>query len=123
MDIRNSLSSFWQIIRVFCDESRVTFDNSLQDFQDSSLISSTIVSPELLKTELQVSVNTLQQTAADSLLRPSQAIHILTKVDDLMAGISTNFIAIGKALAPSRRIMSYFGWYLPLRYMGDARNL
>ena len=106
MDVRNTLSAVWQLITAFCQESATTFLQSLDDFQDSSLISSILMSPDLLQTTTKAVIDTLRQTATDRFLRSAEAVRLITLAADYMTGVSTNFFLPAETLPSNETLVS-----------------
>lgn len=92
MDVRTSLSAMWQLLSALCQSSiRILIDN-LDGFKNSPLISSILLSEKLLKTKVQTALKTLEETAADSFMRPLIVASRLTEVNGLMSGLAMNYV-------------------------------
>ncbi|CAF3953325.1 unnamed protein product, partial [Rotaria sp. Silwood1] len=94
IDVRKSLSAMWQMIGVLCQTATNTTLNVLEQFANSSLIHSMILSETLLKTKTEATVNLLHRISSATLIRPLTLVHRIAQANELVTALSTNYIAV-----------------------------
>ena len=96
MDVRTSLSFMWQLIATLCHQTKATLAMSVEDFELSPLVSSTLFSRRLLESKVQEAIDNLRLLASDRLLRPLKTVHQITLINDYLTGVSTNHVVRAK---------------------------
>ncbi|CAF3872057.1 unnamed protein product, partial [Rotaria sp. Silwood1] len=84
----------WQMIGVLCQTATNTTLNVLEQFANSSLIHSMILSETLLKTKTEATVNLLHRISSATLIRPLTLVHRIAQANELVTALSTNYIAV-----------------------------
>ncbi|UJR11699.1 hypothetical protein I4U23_015880 [Adineta vaga] len=92
MDVRTSMSAMWQLISALCQYANTTFSDTIDTFSNTSFISPMLISENLLRTQMQASIDLTRQTASDNIRRSFTAVHEITQASGLLTGVSTNFI-------------------------------
>ncbi|CAF4711947.1 unnamed protein product, partial [Rotaria sp. Silwood1] len=92
MDVRTQLSTIWQLISALCQSATNTITHVLNEFVESSLISLTILSENLLKAKTQAALDLVRQKASSALIRPLTLINRIAQTNLFMTALSTNYI-------------------------------
>ena len=106
MDVRTSLSAMWQLIASLCQSATDAIEDSLNQFANSTIITSLVLPEELLKAKTRASLELMLQTGSSAWLRPLTALHRITQANGLMSGLLTNYVALQPGiLTDETRIM------------------
>ncbi|CAF0789444.1 unnamed protein product [Adineta steineri] len=92
IDVRTSLSAMWQLIRSFCQSSTITIMDVLDQFDNTPLINSIVLTEEVLKVRVQATLSLLLQMAASNFIQSTTVVHNMTQVNQFATGLSTNYI-------------------------------
>ncbi|CAF4208012.1 unnamed protein product [Adineta steineri] len=84
IDVRTSLSAMWQLIRAFCQSSINIITDAFNQFDNSTLTNTMLLTEELLEAKVQAALSLLRQTAPST----------LTQANQLVTRLLTNYIAV-----------------------------
>ena len=93
MDIRTSLSAMWQLISALCQSGRHSLIDAIDQFNNSTLINSMLLSEELLQTQSKATLDSARRTASSVLTRPFIAIRRITQANEFMTGLLLDTVA------------------------------
>lgn len=94
IDVRRSMSAIWQTINTLCQTSINITLNSLNQFSNTPIISSVVLSEQLLKSKIQAALDSLRQISSATVIRPLTLIHGIAQANELVSALSTNYIAV-----------------------------
>ncbi|CAF1670280.1 unnamed protein product [Adineta ricciae] len=94
IDVRTSLSSMWQLIRIFCQNTKTTVLNALNQFNNSYLITSMLLSEEFLEAKVVATLNLLLRTISSNFIQSRTIIQRITQANELITGLLTNYIVV-----------------------------
>ena len=89
--VRTIMSSFWQLIRSFCDLAQKTWIDSYTNLNSTLLISLTARSEFFIKTEVEKSLNFSLATAVSNFKRNLRIVHETTLANEWVSGLATNY--------------------------------
>ncbi|CAF3727584.1 unnamed protein product [Adineta steineri] len=107
IDVRTSLSAMWQLIRTFCQSSINMTTDALNQFNNSPLINTMLLTEELLEAKVQAALYLLRQTASATLIQPMTIVHKVTQANQLVTGLLTNYVAVTKSFGLAQRFIPY----------------
>ncbi|CAF4003971.1 unnamed protein product, partial [Adineta steineri] len=94
IDVRTSLSAMWQLIRTFCQNSINIITDALNQFNNSPLVNTMLLTEELLEAKVQATLYLSRQTALSTLTQPMTIVHKITQANQLVTGLLTNYVAV-----------------------------
>ncbi|CAF0838480.1 unnamed protein product [Adineta steineri] len=94
IDVRTSLSAMCQLIRTFCQSSINITTYALNQFDNSLLINTMLLTEELLEANVQAALSLSRQTASSTLTQPMTIVHKVIQANQLVTGLLTNYIAV-----------------------------
>jgi hypothetical protein len=93
IDVRTSLSAMWQLIRTFCQSANSTIVDTLNQFENSPLINSMLLTEELFEAKVHATLHSLSQMASSNFIQSRTVVHKITQANQLVTGLLTNYIA------------------------------
>lgn len=97
IDIRKSLSAIWQLMRILCHTGKISTIDAIDQFINSPLISSVVLSEQLLEAKIEATVDQTIQAASSALIRPLIALQRITQANEFLTALSVNYIAVTSA--------------------------
>ena len=91
VDIRTTLSAFWQVVRSFCTLSKNTWTDVQTDFNGTLLLSPAAQPPSLIETQVQTSLKFSLATALNDLQRNLLVTQETARVNGLVSALATNY--------------------------------
>ena len=91
VDIRTTLSAFWQLIRSFCTLSKNTWTDVQTDFDGTLLLSPAAQPPSLIEAKIQSSLQFSLSTALNDLQRDLLVAGGTARVNELVSALATNY--------------------------------
>ncbi|CAF2983201.1 unnamed protein product [Rotaria sp. Silwood2] len=91
IDIRTTLSAFWQLVRSFCDLAKNTLIDAYTNFNATILLSTTVQSKFLIETKVETSLNFSLSSALNNLKRNLLITHETILGNGFMSGLATNY--------------------------------
>ncbi|CAF1383603.1 unnamed protein product [Adineta steineri] len=123
IDVRTSLSAMWQLIRTFCQSSINITTDALNQFDNSLLINTMLLTEELLEAKVQAALSLLHQTASSTLTQPMTIVHKVTQANQLVTGLLTNYVAVTDNFGLAQHIPTYDIGYMNVSlYAGTFGN-
>lgn len=115
MDIRASLSQMWQLISALCQSARNSLIDGIDQFTNSTLINSMVLSEELLQAQTKADLDLACRTASSSLVRPFIAIHQITQANGFITGLLVDSVVLqlGSLLGETGQIWRKVSNYIP----------
>jgi len=122
IDVRTSLSAMWQLIRTFCQSANITIVDTLNQFENSSLINSMLLTEELFEAKVHANLHSLLQMASYNFIQSMTIVNKIPQANQLVTGLLTNYIATTKEfgllerkypvyITPSKNISSHIGMF------------
>ncbi|CAF4061530.1 unnamed protein product [Adineta steineri] len=123
IDVRTSLSAMWQLIRTFCQSSINITTDAMNQFDNSLLINTMLLTEELLEAKVQAALYLLRQTASSTLIQPMTIAHKVTQANQLVTGLLTNYVAVTDNFGLAQHIPTYDIGYMNVSlYAGTFGN-
>ena len=98
IDARRSLSTMWQLIKTFCATGKSTTIDAIDQFLNSPLVGSMILSEQLLRATSEADFDLILQTvSSNALIRPLTTLHQITQANEFVTALSVNYIAVTSA--------------------------
>lgn len=94
MDIRTSLSAMWQLISALCQNARNSLIGTIDQFTNSTLINSMLLSEELLDIQTKATLDSARRIAASDFMRPFIALSRITQANEYITGLLVNFVTL-----------------------------
>ncbi|CAF1354815.1 unnamed protein product [Adineta steineri] len=94
IDVRTSLSAMWQLIRTFCQSSINIITDALNQFDNSPLVNTMLLTEELLEAKVEAALYLSRQTALSTLTQSMTIVHKVTQANQLVTGLLTNYVAV-----------------------------
>jgi len=112
----------WQLIRSFCQSATTTIVDTLNQFENSLLINSMLLTEELFEAKVQATLHSLRQQASSNFIQSRTVVHKITQSNQLVTGLLTNYIATTKEfgsvppnypvyVTPSKNISALIGMF------------
>ncbi|UJR11723.1 hypothetical protein I4U23_015904 [Adineta vaga] len=92
IDVRTSLSAMWQLMKGFCESAMDTTTDTLDDFHNSLMVSSILLTKESLEVKVQAALDFLRYMASSNFRQSITIVHELSQANQLMSGLLTNYI-------------------------------
>lgn len=92
MDVRTSLSAFWQLMKALCQSAAAAVNDELEKFENSPMISSAVFPEALLRARAQANLDTVFRKASNAFKQSIQLILRITLSNGFITGLSTNFV-------------------------------
>lgn len=92
-DPRPTMSAFWQIVAGLCQLSNMSVNYAVAQFHATSLLVPLALSADTVRTESQVTYNTLMAVTQSTFLRSLLTIEGMIASNQLVSGLQTNFYA------------------------------
>ncbi|CAF0758693.1 unnamed protein product [Adineta ricciae] len=96
IDLRTSLSAMWQLVRSFCQSANTAILDILKQFHNSPLLSSVLLTEELLKASVQATLHSLRQSISSSFIQSVIIPQKMAQANQLVTALSTNYIPVTK---------------------------
>jgi hypothetical protein len=84
-DYRSTASSYWQLLAMFCQESRTTVDDALRLFFQIQFVSSQVISQQLFESQVNLSIRNWQSGTIERFLRTIQLVQKMNFGNQLMS--------------------------------------
>ena len=91
VDIRTTLSAFWQVVRSFCTLSKNTWNDVQIDFDGTLLLSPAAQPPSLIEARVQTSLQFSLTTALSKLERDLLVTQGIIQANGLVSALATNY--------------------------------
>jgi len=115
MDIRASLSPMWQLISALCQSARNSLIGGIDQFTNSTLINSMVLSEELLQAQTKADLDLAYRTASSILVRPFIAIRQITHANGFITGLLVDsvIVQLGSLLGETGQVWRKVSNYIP----------
>ena len=92
MDVRTSLSAFWQLMKALCQSATAAVNDELEKLKNSPMISSAVLPEALLRARAQANLDTVFRKASNAFIQSIQLTLRITLSNGFITGFSTNFV-------------------------------
>jgi hypothetical protein len=112
----------WQLIRTFCQSATTTIVDTLNQFENSPLINSMLLTEELFEAKVHANLHSLLETASSNFIQSMTVVNKIPQANQLVTGLLTNYIATTKEfgflerpypvyITPSKNISAHIGMF------------